>query len=54
MLFFIKDQNDKLYAKCKFDKESKTLILLKSSLIKKTFNCTGCDAINHLRKQLLD
>lgn len=54
MLFFIKDQNDKLYAKCKFDKENKALVLQKSSLIKKSFNCTGCDTVNHLRQKLLE
>jgi hypothetical protein len=54
MLFFIKDQNDKLYAKCKFDKENKSLLLQKSSLIRKSFDCIGCDTVNHLRQELLD
>jgi len=54
MIFYIKDQNDKLYATCKYDRESKKLTLNKSSLIKKTFNCTGCDKVNSLRKDLLE
>jgi len=54
MIFFIKDQNNKLYAKCKYDKESKSLFLQKSSFIKKTFDCAGCDAVNRLRNELLD
>lgn len=52
MIFYISDQNNKLYATCKFNKETKVLTLEKSSFIKKTFNCTGCDEVNVLRDKL--
>lgn len=53
MIFYIKDRNDKLYATCKFNKASKQLVLEKSSFIKKTFNCSGCNSINELRNELI-
>lgn len=53
MIFFIKDQNDKLYATCRFNKDSKQLILEKSSFVKKSFDCAGCDSINTLRDNLI-
>lgn len=52
MIFYIKDNNEKLYATCKFDKDLKQLILEKSSFIKKSFDCSGCEAINELRNKL--
>lgn len=54
MIFYIKDRNDKLYATCKFIKDSKQLVLEKSSFIKKTFNCSGCNSINKLRSELIN
>jgi hypothetical protein len=54
MIFYIKDQSNKLYATCRYNKENHTLILNKASLIKKTFNCTGCDTVNKLRNDLIN
>lgn len=54
MIFYIKDRNEKLYATCKYDKDSRKLVLNKASLIKKSFNCSGCDKVNNLRDKLFE
>ena len=53
MILYIKDNNEKLLATCKYKTDKKTLVLEKSSLIKKTFNCLGCNEVNKLRETYL-
>lgn len=54
MIFYIKDENNKLYATCKFNKETKSLLLEKGSFIKKSFDCPGCKEILKQRLELLE